>query len=99
MSGIYKNIEKYNQVTERKTLIVFDDKIANVLTNEKLNPLVTELFIRTRKRSIFLGFTSQSYFAMPKNFRVNFMQYFIMKFPKKRGLQQITFNHSSDIDF
>ena len=27
------------------------------------------------------------------------MHYFIMKIPKKRVLQQIVFNHSSDIDF
>ena len=27
------------------------------------------------------------------------MHYFIMKFPNKQELQQIAFNHSSDIDF
>ena len=41
---------------------------------------------------------AQSYFAFPK-IRVNSMHYFIMKIPNKRELQQIAFNHSSDIDF
>ena len=36
---------------------------------------------------------------MPKNIRTSYMHYFIMKIPKKRVLQQIVFNHSSDIDF
>ena len=99
MSRIYKNIEKYNLVKKRKTLMFFDDKIANVLTNKKLNPVVTELYIRARKLTISLAFTSQSYFFVPKNIKLNFMQCFIMKFPRKRELQQTTFNHSSDIDF
>ena len=99
MSRIYKNIEKYNLVKKRKTLMFFDDKIANVLTNKKLNPVVTELYIRARKLTISLAFTSQSYFFVPKNIKLNFMQCFIMKFPRKRELQQTTFNHPSDIDF
>ena len=68
MSRIYKNIEKYNQVKKRKTLIFFDDKIANVLTNKKLNPVVTELYIRARKLTISLAFTSQSYFGTTKKY-------------------------------
>ena len=36
---------------------------------------------------------------MPKNIRLNSTHYFITKIPNKRELQQITFNHSSDIDF
>ena len=41
----------------------------------------------------------QSYFAVPKNIRLNFTHYFVMKIPSKPELQQIGFNHSSDIDF
>ena len=46
MNDIYKNIEEYNPFKKRKTLIVFDDMIADILGNKKFNSLVTELFIR-----------------------------------------------------
>ena len=73
--------------------------IADMLSNKKLNPIVTELFIRGRKLNISLVFITQSYFAVPKNIRLNFTHYFVMKIPKKRELQQVAFNHYSDIDF
>ena len=44
-------------------------------------------------------FITKSYFAMPKNIRLNYTHYFIIKIPNKGDLQQIAFNHSSDIDF
>ena len=49
MDNIYKNNEEYNPNKKRKILIAFDDMIADVLTNKKLNPVVTELFIRGTK--------------------------------------------------
>ena len=55
-----ENIEEYNSNKECKILVVFDDMIAGVLGNEKLNPVVTELFIRGRKLNIFLVFITQS---------------------------------------
>ena len=58
MNDIYKNIEKYNPNKKRKILIVFDDIIADMLKNKKLNPIVTELFIRRRKVNISLVFIS-----------------------------------------
>ena len=73
--------------------------IADMLSNKKFNPIVTELLIRGRKLHISLLLITQSYFAMPKNIRLNSMYYFIMKIPNKQELQQIAFNHSSDIDF
>ena len=54
-----------------------------MLSNEKFNPVVTELFIRGRKLNIFLVFITQSYFAVPKNMRLNPTHYFIMKIPNK----------------
>ena len=99
MDDIYKNIEEYNPNKKQETLIVFDDMIADMLSNKKLNPIVTELFIRGRKLNISLVFITQSYFAVPKNIRLNSTHYFIMKIPNKQELQQIAFNHSSDIDF
>ena len=95
--NIYKNIEVYNPNKKRKILIIFDDMIADMLSNKKLNPIVTELFIRGRKLNISV-FITQSYFAVPENIRVNSRHYFIMKIPNKQELQQIAFNHSSDID-
>ena len=53
---IYKNIEEYNPKKKQKILIVFDDMIADVLSYQKLNPIVTELFIRGRKLNIYLVF-------------------------------------------
>ena len=49
MQFVYKNIEDYNPGKKRKMLIVFDDLIADMINNKKLNPVVTELFIRSRK--------------------------------------------------
>ena len=73
--------------------------IIDMLSNKKLYPVVTELFIIYRKIKISLIFITQSYFAVPKNIRLNLTHYFVMKIANKRELQQITFNHSWDIDF
>ena len=54
---------------------------------------------RRSKLNISLVFIKKSYFAVPKNIRLNSAHYFIMKNPNKQELQQIAFNHSSDIDF
>ena len=59
MDDIYENIEEYNPHKEQKTLIVFDDMIADILSNKILNPIETELFMRGRKLNIFLTFISQ----------------------------------------
>ena len=71
MSNIYKNIEEYSLNMKQKILIVFDTMIADMLSNKKLNPIVTELFIRGGKLNISLVFITQSYFAVPKNIRLN----------------------------
>ena len=99
MGNFYKNIEEYNPNKKRKISIFFDDMIADMLNDKKVNPIVTELFIRGRKLKISLVFITQSYFVSPKNIRLNSLHYFIMKIPNKGELQQISFNHSSDIDF
>ena len=57
--------------------------IIDILSNKKLNPIVTELFIRGRKLSVSLVFITQSYFAVPKDMRLNCTHYFIMKIPNK----------------
>ena len=54
MDDIYKNIEEYNLNRKRKILIAFDDRIADILNNKKINPIVIESFIRGRKLNISL---------------------------------------------
>ena len=70
-------------------MIVFDDILADMLSSKKLNPIVTGLYIRGRWLILF---------SCTKNIRPNSTQYFIMKIPNNREFQQITFNHSSDIE-
>ena len=98
MHDVYKNIDNYKFNKENKILIVFDDIIADMINNNLLNSIVTELFIRCRKLNISLVFISQSYFKVPKDVRLNSTRFFIMKIPNKRELQQIAINHSSDIN-
>ena len=99
MNYIYKSIEEYHPNKKWNILIVFDDMIADMLSTKKRNPVVTELYIRGRKLNISFDFTTQSYFAVTKNIRINSTHYFVMKIPNKRELQLIAFNHSSDTDF
>ena len=98
MQDVYNNIEDYNPGKKRKILIVFDDMIADMINNKKLNPVVIELFIRGRKPNISIVFITQSYLNVPKDVRLNSTHFFIIKIPNKRELQQIALNHSSDID-
>ena len=69
MQGVYKNIEDYNPGKKRKMLIVFDEMIADMINNRKLNPVVAELLIRGRKLNILIVFITQSYFKVPKDIR------------------------------
>ena len=60
MCDVYKNIDDYYVDKDRKILIVFDDMVADIIKNKKLNSIVTELFIRGRKINISLVFITQS---------------------------------------
>ena len=70
-----------------------------MISINKLNLILTELFIRGRKLNISIVFITQSYFKVPKDVRLNSTHFFIMKIRNKRELHQIALNHSSDIDF
>ena len=98
MDEAYDNIDDYNPKRKRKLLIVFDGMIADIMTNEKFQAIVKELFVRCRKLNISLAFITQSYFSVPKEVRLNSTHYLIMKTHNKRELQQIAINHSADID-
>ena len=60
MQDVYKNIEEHNVRKKCKILIFFDDTIADIINNKKLNPIVTEFFIRGRKLNISVVFITQS---------------------------------------
>ena len=71
MRDVYKYINYYNPDRKNKILIVFDNMIADMIHNKKLDSIVTELFIRGRKLNISFVFMTQSYFKVPKDFRLN----------------------------
>ena len=98
MQDVHKNIDEYNTDKEFKILIAFDDMSADMINNKKLNSVITGLYIRGRKLSIFLAFITQSYFKVPKDVRLNSTHFFIMKIPNKRELKQGALNHSSSFN-
>ena len=69
MQDVYKDIEQCNPRKQFDTLRVFDDVIVDMLSNKKLNPIVTELFIREKKH--FLVLITQSGFAILRLFYYN----------------------------
>ena len=71
MHDDYKNTDDSNPDRENKILIFFDDMIADMIHNKKLNSIFTELFIRGRKLNISLVFITQSYFKVPKDVKLN----------------------------
>ena len=99
MNDVYENIDNYNLKRRRKILIVFDDMIADIMTNKKFHSIFKELFIRCRKINISFVFITQSYFSVPKDVRLDSTHHLIMKINNKRELQNIAINHSADIDY
>ena len=96
MDDIYKNIQDYNP-NRKKILIFFGGMIANVKKNKKFQDIIEELFIRCRKMNISLVFSTQSFFSVPKDVRLNLTNYLIMNINNKRERQNIAINHSADI--
>ena len=88
----------YNPNRKWKCLIVFDDIIADIMTNKKFQAIIKELFIRSRKLNISIVLITQSYFSVPKDVRLNSTHYLIMKINNRKELQNIAINHSADID-
>ena len=73
------------QIKKRKILIVYDDMIVDMLSNNKLNPVVTELLIRGIKLNISLVFITQSFFAFPRNIRLHSIRFFCYENAKQKG--------------
>ena len=72
MDDIYNNIDDYKPRRQRKLLIVFDNIIADIMTNKKFQAIIKELFI---KLNISLVLITQSYFSVPKEVRLNSTHY------------------------
>ena len=72
-----------------KILIVFDDTIEDMEANEKLSHIITDLLLRERELNISLFFISKSYFKVSKTIRLNVKNYYVMKIPNKKELQQM----------
>ena len=86
MDGVYEKIDDYSPKRKRKILIVFNDMIADIMTNKKFQPIIKELFIRCRKLNISLVFITQSYFSVSKDVRLNSTHYLIMKINNRKEL-------------
>ena len=84
MRDVYNKMNCYNPYKENKILIVFDDMIADIIRNKKLDSIVTDLFIRGNELNISFVFITQSYFKVPKDVRLNTTHSFIAKIPNRR---------------
>ena len=99
MYGVSESIDDYNPNRKRKILIVFDDMIADIMTNKNFQAIIKELFIRCRKLNTSLVFITKSYFSVPKDVRLSLTHYLIMKINNKKELQNIAINHSAGIGY
>ena len=77
MQDVHKNIEYYTPNRKCDVLIVFDDMIADMISNKNLNSIVTELFIRGRKLNISTMFITQSYFQVHNDVTLNFTHFLL----------------------
>ena len=64
--GNYWDVNNFLDGQYYLMIIIFNDMVADMLSNKKLTPIVTELFIRGRKLNISLVFITKSYFAFQK---------------------------------
>ena len=99
MDDVYENIDDYNPNRKRKVLIVFDDMIADIMTNKKIQVIIKKIFIRCRKLNISLECITKSYFSVQKKCQIKLVHYLIMKINSNRKLQNIAINHSANIDY
>ena len=89
MDDVYENIDDYNPSRRRKVLVVFDDMIADIMRNKRLQAIIKKLFIRCRKLNISLVFITES--------KIKFNTLFHYK--NRTELKNIGINHSADIDY
>ena len=73
MDDIYENIDDYNSNRKRKILIVFDDMIADIMTNKNFHAKIEELFERSRKLNFSLVFIAHSCFSFLEDVKLKFV--------------------------
>ena len=73
--------------------------MAGIIKNKKLQSIIKELFMRCRKLNISLVFITQSYLSVPKDVRLNWTYYLIMKINNRKELQNVASNHYADIEY
>ena len=71
MDDVYINIDDYKPSRKMKTSVVFDDMIADNMTNKIFQAMIKKLFITCRKLNISLAFVTQFYFSVPKEVTLN----------------------------
>ena len=86
IQGVYRNIKECIPSRKCNVLLVFDNMIANMTNNKKINQIVTELFFKGRKLNISAAFITKSYFKVSKDAKLNFTRFFIMKILEDREL-------------
>ena len=96
---VFTAISMITTQKKRKILIKFDDMIADIMANKRLQAIIKELFIRCSKLNISLVFITQSYFKTLKDARLNLTHYLIMKIHNRRELQNIAIDYSVDSDY
>ena len=99
MDDVFDNINNYNKNRDKKVLIIFDDKIADIMRSEKFKAIVKELFIRCRKLNISIVFITQSYFRTHKDARLNSTHYILMKIGRKKELKNIAEEKLGYLDY
>ena len=85
MDDVYQNIDDYNPSRKTKILFVFDEMITDIMSNKKFQAIIKKLFTRCRKVNILLVFITQSYFSVPKDFRLNSTHYLIMNINNRKS--------------
>ena len=88
VQDFYEYIEDYNPYKKLKVLIVFDAMIADIISNKKFNQIVTELFVSRSKLNICTGFITESYFAVPKDARLNCTHFLLLKFQTNKSFDK-----------
>ena len=78
---------------------MFDDLISAMKYKKKLHNIVTELFLKEKKRNISFALTSQSYFKVPKTIRLNATYLFFQKFLRKERVAPIHSSHNDLRDY
>ena len=89
IDDVYQNIDDYNPSRKIKILIVFDDMIADIMSNKTFQAIIKELFIRCRKVNISLVFITQSYFFVQKDVRLNSTHSLIMKSTTEKNYKML----------